>query len=62
MTAARGPSEAWVDFRAVKEAVSMEAILRYLSGPKLAPAAWSTARSLPDPPGTARRLVPGQRE
>jgi DNA primase len=35
MTAARGPSEAWVDFRAVKEAVSMEAILRYYQVPNL---------------------------
>lgn len=29
MTAVRGPAERWVDFRAVKGAVSMEAILRY---------------------------------
>jgi DNA primase len=35
MTAARGPSEGWVDFRAVKEAVSMEAILRYYQAPNL---------------------------
>ena len=35
MTAARGPSEGWVSFRAVKEAVSMEAILRYYQVPNL---------------------------
>ena len=35
MTAARGPSEGWVDFRAVKAAVSMEAILRYYQAPDL---------------------------
>jgi DNA primase len=35
MTAVRGPSEGWVDFRAVKEAVSMEAILRYYQVPNL---------------------------
>ena len=35
MTPARGPSQGWVDFRAVKEAVSMEAILRYYQVPNL---------------------------
>lgn len=35
MTAVRGPAERWVDFRAVKEAVSMEAILRYYQVPNL---------------------------
>lgn len=35
MTAARGPSEGWVDFRLVKEAVTMEAILRYYQVPNL---------------------------
>lgn len=35
MTASRGPSERWVDFRAVKQAVSMEAILRYYQVPNL---------------------------
>src|ERR1041385_5261202 len=35
MTAARGPSEGWVDFRAVKEAGSMEGILRYYQAPNL---------------------------
>jgi DNA primase len=35
MTAARGPSEGWVDFRAVKQAVSMEAVLRYYQVPNL---------------------------
>lgn len=35
MTAVRGPAERWVDFRAVKGAVSMEAILRYYQVPNL---------------------------
>jgi DNA primase len=35
MTAVRGPAETWVDFRAVKKAVSMEAILRYYQAPNL---------------------------
>jgi DNA primase len=35
MTAAQGPSEGWVDFRAVKQAVSLEAILRYYRVPNL---------------------------
>jgi DNA primase len=35
MIAARGPSEGWVDFHAVKAAVSMEAILRYYRAPNL---------------------------
>jgi len=35
MTAVRGPAEGWVDFRAVKEAVSMEAILRHYQVPNL---------------------------
>jgi DNA primase len=35
MRPARGQSQGWVDFRAVKEAVSMEAVLRYYQVPSL---------------------------
>lgn len=35
MTAVRGPAEGWVAFRAVKQAVNMEAILRYYQVPNL---------------------------
>ena len=35
MKRAPGPAKAWVDFRAVKEAVSMEAVLRHYRVPGL---------------------------